>query len=594
MALISLQNVTISYGGPKLLDGVTLHVESGERISLVGRNGEGKSTLMRILSGEEKPDEGEIVTQSGVRVGFLPQQVPRDMPGTVHDVVLDGLDDHLEDWDAEQRASNAIAKMGLDESALFSSLSGGQKRRALLAHALVQEPDVLLLDEPTNHLDIESIQWMENLLMRYKGAVLFVTHDRAFLRRLATRIVELDRGHLSSWAHGYDRYLELRQDQREAEEKHNALFDKKLAQEETWIRQGVKARRTRNEGRVRALKALRVERSQRREVSGAVKMEIQQGELSGRKVMAVENASYSWGGAPIIKDLTTTIMRGDKVGIIGPNGCGKTTLLRILLGQLAPQSGTTVHGTNLEIAYFDQHREVLDENKSVAQNITPDDHVTIGGRKRHIISYLEDFLFAPDRSRTLVRVLSGGERNRLLLARLFTRPSNVLVMDEPTNDLDAETLELLEDLLVEYQGTLLLVSHDREFINNVVSSTLVFEGDGKIGDYAGGYDDWLKQRPQPVAKQETPAKVFAEPPKPAAPKKLSSKQKTELAALPEKIEKLEAELAVLQERTSDPAFFKKPQTEVRLTTDRMDELSDELELAFARWAELDSIQSASA
>ncbi len=586
MALIGVQNVSISYGGPKLLDGVTLQIESGERICLVGRNGEGKSTLMRLICGEEKPDAGEIVFQGGVRIGFLPQMVPRDIPGTVHDAVLRGVDAHVEEWEAEQRAETAVAHMGLKPDDLFSSLSGGQKRRALLAQALVREPDVLLLDEPTNHLDIESIQWLESFLLRYRGALLFVTHDRAFLRRLATRIVELDRGRLTSWAYGYDRYLELRRELQEAEEKANALFDKKLAQEETWIRQGVKARRTRSIGRVHALEKLRKERSQRREVAGPVTMQLQQAELSGRKVIAAHNVSYAWDGVPVVRDLTTTIMRGDKVGIIGPNGCGKTTLIRILLGQLAPQSGTVQHGTNMEIAYFDQHREVLDESKTVAQNACGDnEYVIVNGYRRHVISYLEDFLFPPERSRTNIKVLSGGERNRLLLARLFTRPSNVLVLDEPTNDLDAETLELLEDLLVEYSGTLLLVSHDREFLNNVVTETLVFEGEGKITEYVGGYDDWLRQRPAMPAPEEA-AKPAPPPPK-AKPKKLSMKQQKELETLPAHIEALEAELAELDRRLADPAFFKKPADEVRKATDRYAAIPVELDAAIAKWAELE-------
>ncbi len=588
MALISLQNVSMKYGGPMLLNGVSLQIESSERICLVGRNGEGKSTLLRLISGEEKPDSGTVIVQSGVRVGFMPQSVPRELPGSVHDIVSQGTDGHLEEWESAQLVRKTIAQMGLDGGATFSSLSGGQKRRTLLAQALVHEPDVLVLDEPTNHLDIESIQWLESFLMRYPGSLLFVTHDRAFLRRLATRIVELDRGNLTSWAYGYDRYLDLRRELLEAEEKQNALFDKKLAQEETWIRQGVKARRTRNEGRVRALKALRVERSKRREITGSANMQIQQGELSGRKVVALKNASYTWGNEPIVKDLTVTIMRGDKVGIIGPNGCGKTTLLRMLLGQLAPQSGSVEHGTNMQIAYFDQHRETLDDNRTVAQNVAGDnDHVTVDGRRRHIVSYLEDFLFPPDRSRSPIRILSGGERNRLLLARLFTRPSNVLVLDEPTNDLDAETLELLEDLLVEYSGTLLVVSHDREFLNNVVSSTLVFEGDGKIAEFVGGYDDWVQQRqaaPAPGANQGE-ARTAAQ----TKSKKLSNKQRQELEALPARIEALEAELAELERSINDPAFYKQSGDAVALATARYAAIPHELDEAFARWGELEKM-----
>jgi ATP-binding cassette subfamily F protein uup len=590
MPLLSAQNLCIQYGGPLLLDNASLFIESGERIALVGRNGEGKSTLMRILCGTEKPDSGSVNLQSGVRVGFLPQSVPRDMPGTVHDVVLAGVEADADEWQAAQRAETVIARMGLDAAAAFGALSGGQKRRALLARALVQQPDILLLDEPTNHLDIDSIQWMESFLLRYRGALLFVTHDRAFLRRLATRIVELDRGRLKSWAHPYPRYLELRQQELEAEEKRNALFDKKLAQEETWIRQGVKARRTRSIGRVHALEKLRLERSKRREHVGSVTLQVQQSGQSGRKVITALDVSYAWGEHPVVDRLTTQLMRGDKVGIIGPNGCGKTTLIRLLLRQLEPQSGTVEHGTNLEIAYFDQHREAIDDNRTVAQNVCGEnDYVIFNGKKRHVISYLEDFLFPPERSRSAAKVLSGGERNRLLLARLFTRPFNVLVMDEPTNDLDADTLELLEDLLVEHEGTLLLVSHDREFINNVVTSTLVFEGDGRVSEYAGGYDDWLRQRPAVAA-----APAPASEPAPAAPKKpapkLSNKLLRELEFLPGRIEAMEKELKDLEQILADPAFFKKPVAEVRQATDRHELLQGEIEAAMARWAELETMR----
>lgn len=589
MPLLSAQNLCIQYGGPLLLDHASLFIENGERIALVGRNGEGKSTLMRILCGTERPDEGDVILQGGVRVGFLPQSVPRDMPGTVHDVVLAGVESHAEEWEAVQRAETVTARMGLDAEAAFASLSGGQKRRALLARALVQQPDVLLLDEPTNHLDIESIQWMENFLLRYRGALLFVTHDRAFLRRLATRIVELDRGRLKSWAHPYDRFLELRDQELEAEEIRNALFDKKLAQEETWIRQGVKARRTRSIGRVHALERMRLERSKRREQVGSVTLQVQQAGQSGRKVITATDVDYAWEGALIVRRFTSQIMRGDKVGIIGPNGCGKTTLLRLLLGQLAPQAGRVEHGTNIEIAYFDQHRESLDDTRTVAQNACGEnDFVVINGRKRHVISYLEDFLFAPERSRSMTKVLSGGERNRLLLARLFARPFNLLVMDEPTNDLDADTLELLEDLLVEHEGTLLLVSHDRAFINNVVTSTLVFEGDGRVVEYAGGYDDWIRQRPPPPApgiSEPESAPVLRKP----APR-FSQKLARELDGLPARIEALEQELKVVESLLADPLFFRKPHAEVRQVTDRHELLQVELEAAMARWMELEAMR----
>jgi len=590
MALIGLQKVCMAYGGPYLLDEVTLQIERGERICLVGRNGEGKSTLMRLLKGEEKPDSGEVVSQAGVQVGFLPQEVPGQMKGTIDEIVMTGLGSHHDEWEMIQKAHLMIERLGLNPDDEFNQLSGGQKRRALLARALISEPDVLLLDEPTNHLDLESIEWMESMLLRYAGSVMFVTHDRAFLRRLATRIVELDRGKLSSWNCSYDRYLELRQETLLAEEKHNALFDKKLAQEEVWIRQGVKARRTRNEGRVTALLKLREERRKRRELTGKATLELQEGALSGRKVITVKNIHFQWAGQPVIKDFSTRIMRGDKVGIIGSNGCGKTTLLKLLLGQLAPQSGTVEHGTNLEIAYFDQHREALDVNKTVAQNVSGDDtHISINGSKRHVLSYLQDFLFAPDRSRTPVKALSGGERNRLLLAKLFTRPANVIVLDEPTNDLDMETLELLESLLVEFSGTILLVSHDRAFLNDVVTNSLVFEGDGVVTEYVGGYDDWLAQR----AKNEE-MKAAANKPQAAAttavapkPRKLTNKEREDLKTLPGKIEKMEAELAGLHAMCSNPEFFRGDQNEVRRVTARIEELPSEIEQAYKRWHELE-------
>ena len=587
MPLIGLNKVSIAYGGPLLLDEATLQLDRGERVCLIGRNGEGKSTLMRLICGEEKPDAGEVVYQTGVRVGYLPQEVPGSLPGCVSDIVRDALPAGLDDWEASQRVHVLIEKTGLNPSDLFNHLSGGQKRRTLLARALVSEPDVLLLDEPTNHLDIASIEWLEKLLARYAGAVMFVTHDRSFLQRLATRIVELDRGHLTSWNFPYDRYLELRQEALEAEEKHNALFDKKLAQEEVWVRQGIKARRTRNEGRVRALKKLREERRQRRETSGTVTLGMQAAALSGNKVITANNVSYAWDGVPIIRDFSTSIMRGDKVGIIGPNGCGKTTLLHVLLKKLSPQTGTVEHGTNLSVAYFDQHREALDESKSVAENVCGENtHVLFNGRRRHIFSYLEDFLFPPDRSRTPVKALSGGERNRLLLARLFTQPANIFVLDEPTNDLDMETLELLEALLVDFPGTILLVSHDRSFLNNVASSSIAFEGDGRLAEYAGGYDDWLLRRPTPVNTTSAPADSSPAP-APVRARKLSNKEREELAALPKLIERLEQELSALQTEIHDPAFYRRPPAEVKIATDRLAALPREIEQAYHRWHELE-------
>ncbi len=585
MALIGLNNASIAFGGPLLLDGATMHLERRERVCLIGRNGEGKSTLMRILTGAEKPDSGERIIQAGVRVGFLPQEVPGSLPGRVLDVVESEAPRHEDEWERHERVRLLVERLGLDASSRYDALSGGQKRRCLLARALISEPDVLLLDEPTNHLDLASIEWLETMLLRYPGAILFVTHDRAFLRRLATRIVELDRGHLSSWDHPYDRYLELRQESALAEEKANALFDKKLAQEEIWVRQGIKARRTRNEGRVRALKKLREERRARREVSGTANLEINQAGLSGRKVITAEGVTYRWGDREIIRDFSTRVMRGDKIGIIGPNGCGKSTLLKLLLKQLEPATGKVEHGTQLLIAYFDQHREALDDAKTVVENVCGEDtHVVINGARRHILSYLQDFLFAPDRARTPVRALSGGERNRLLLAKLFTRPANLLVLDEPTNDLDMETLELLEDLLVEFAGTILLVSHDRAFLNNVVTSTLVFEEQGTVREYVGGYDDWLAQRAALVQAPE-PA---AAPPKtaPRESKKLTNRERMELDQLPARIETMESELAQLQEKLNNPSFYKSPADEVKRSTEALPKMTADIEAAYARWSEL--------
>jgi ATP-binding cassette subfamily F protein uup len=591
MALLGLNQVRMAYGGPWLLDGVTLQIERNERISLVGRNGEGKSTLLRLLTGEEQPDGGEVVRQAGVRVGFLPQQVPGAMPGTAAEIVAAALVGLHEEWEADQRVRLTLEQLGMDPDARFTPLSGGQKRRVLLARALVTEPDVLVLDEPTNHLDLASIDWLEQFLLRYSGSLVFVTHDRAFLRRLATRIVELDRGQLSSWSCSYDRYLALRQEQLEGEEKQRALFDKKLAQEEAWIRQGIKARRTRNEGRVRALEQLRRERQARREQAGRVQVAAQHAATGGQKVLVAENVGFAWDGKPVFRGLNTRILRGDKVGIIGPNGCGKSTLLQVLLGRLVPGEGKVEQGTGLEIAYFDQHREALDEDRSVAENVAGEStHVVLNGQRRHVLSYLEDFLFAPDRSRTLVKALSGGERNRLLLARLFTKPANLLVLDEPTNDLDLETLELLENLLVEFPGTILLVSHDRDFLNEVVTSTLVFGEGGRVEEYVGGYDDWLDQRGAVAVESAVVSeRVGLGAARPVAAtaagggKKLSNKEREELGALPARIEALEAESEGLAARMQDPAFYRGAADAVAAATARMAVLPTELEAAYARW-----------
>ncbi|HMP74258.1 MAG TPA: ATP-binding cassette domain-containing protein [Kiritimatiellia bacterium] len=586
MALVSLNQLCLSYGGPLLLDHATLHIERGERICLIGRNGEGKSSLMRLLAGEERPDHGEIAAKPGTVIRLLAQAVPRDWSGAVFEAVRAGIPSDLEDWQADLRVETLLSQWNLNGNHSLASLSGGQSRRVLLARALAAEPDLLLLDEPTNHLDIPTIEALEASLLKFPGAVLFVTHDRTFLRRLATRIVELDRGQLTSWDCDYDRYLERRAETLAAEEKQNALFDKKLAAEEVWIRQGIKARRTRNEGRVRALEALRRERAKRRERLGTATLQLQTADRSGEKVIVAQRLSYAWNGVPCINDFSTLIERGDKIGIIGPNGCGKTTLINLLLGLLPPDTGNLHHGTKLEIAYFDQHRASLDPAKTVIENVCGEDsHVIFNGARRHIISYLEDFLFPPDRSRCLVRVLSGGERNRLLLAKLFTQPANLLVMDEPTNDLDAETLELLENLLVEYTGTLLLVSHDRNFLNQVISSSFVFTGQGHIEEVVGGYDEAarvLKARPTPAPSPPPPPR-----PAPAKPRKITSQQRKELNQLPARIETLEAELATLEIRLHHPDFFKQDPATIQSVTARIAALPREIEAAYTLWSELE-------
>ncbi|WP_372807769.1 ATP-binding cassette domain-containing protein [Pontiella sp.] len=588
MALISLQNIHKAFGAHPLLNDATLQIERGERICLVGRNGEGKSTLLKIVNGDIEPDAGEIIRQPGLTVRRLRQNVPTDISLTVEELVFQGLEDPHDDYVSHQAVDKAVSLVSLENHLRFDELSGGQKRRALLAQALVSEPDILVLDEPTNHLDIESIQWLENFLQRYKGTLFFVTHDRSFLRKLATRILELDRGNLHSWACDYDTYLKRKQALLDGEAEQWAQFDKKLAQEEVWIRKGIKARRTRNEGRVRALEQMRNERRARRDRTGTVSMKAVEAGVSGRKVITGKNVSYDYGGEPIVRDLDIEIMRGDKIGIIGPNGCGKSTLIKLLLGQLAPKTGTIEHGTKLEVAYFDQHRAILDETKSVAENISADEYISIGNQKKHVLGYLQDFLFAPDRARSPVSILSGGERNRLLLAKLFTRASNVLVLDEPTNDLDIETLELLEELLAAYEGTLLLVSHDRAFLNNVVTDTMVFEGDGRIGEYAGGYDDWLSQRSE-AREQESGNKPQKPAEKKKATRKLSNKEREELKHLPRRIEALEAELEALQTAMTDPAFYQKPKEEIAAATERAEAIPHELEKSFERWEELERL-----
>ena len=597
MAIVSLLDVSLSFGGPPLLDRVNLQIDRGERVCLVGRNGAGKSTLMKLIAGEIKPDDGQVFRQPGAVFSTLRQEVPAGLAGTVRSVVEGdgGSYEEHNDWERHDRAERLLEQMGLPAESEFASLSAGQKRRVLLARGLVEVPQLLLLDEPTNHLDLESIQWLEEFLLEWGGALLFVTHDRAFLRKIATRIVEVDRGQLIGWACDYDTFLVRKEAVLEAEEVERAQFDKKLAQEEVWIRRGVRAQRSRANNRIHALEKMRAERAARRDRTGTSKLTAQEADRSGFKVIACEGAGFRYGDRWIIRDLTTRIERGDKIGIVGPNGAGKTTLLRLMLGQLTPFVGTVEQGTRLEVVYFDQLRAQLDETMRVQDAVADGNAtVTINGKVRHVISYLEDFLFEPSRARTPIKALSGGERNRLLLARLFTKPCNVLVLDEPTNDLDAETLELLEDLLVEFGGTLLLVSHDRAFLNEVCTSLLVFEGEGKISEYVGGYDDWQKERATRLrdasARQAKAAEVAKDAAAPAPGKKarkLSNKERAEREALPKTIETLEAEQATLTATLADPAFFKQPAVEVKQATARLHEIEADLAAAYARWAELE-------
>ncbi|MGV6858301.1 MAG: ATP-binding cassette domain-containing protein [bacterium] len=640
MAILTLNNVHFSVGTQAILDGVNLSVEAGERLCLIGRNGEGKSTLLRIVTGEQMADDGEVRLQPGRRMAWVSQEPHLEGDGSVYDTVASGLGNvgHLlgqyheisqllttdysdevmarlektqqaiesqDGWSLGQRVDKIITRLELPADAKISSLSGGWKRRVALGRALVQEPDLLLLDEPTNHLDIEAIAWLEEFVSGYQGALIFITHDRTFLQNLATRIIELDRGQLTSWPGDYENYLR-RKEEREAEEAiHNAHFDKKLAQEEVWIRQGIKARRTRNEGRVRALKVMREERGERVGKQGKVALAVDKGQQSGKIVVEVEGVNKAYEGRPIIKDFSCTVMRGDRIGLLGPNGAGKSTLLRIFLGQEAPDAGRVKVGTKLEVAYFDQYREQLDDDKSAIENVAEgSDTIEINGRSTHIISYLGKFLFSPVRARSTVKMLSGGERNRLLLAKIFSKPANVLVLDEPTNDLDIETLEILENLLLDYQGTLLLVSHDRTFMNNVVTSTLAFEGGGVVKEYVGGYDDWLKQRQlaggdgkgdkgrkdRPGSKKDgnqSGGKGCIETRSSAQPKKLSYKDQRELDELPKRIEALEAEQAELEEQLADPALYQGKPGEAEPLLKRAEALGEELEQAYARWEALE-------
>ena len=630
MALIGMREVCWGFGDPLLLEKVTFQIAKGERVCLIGRNGVGKSTLLKLLAGEILPDSGDVWRQQGVTVAVLEQDVPTGFDGTIFDVVAEGLGskgkalvehsrickqletvgtpelvrrrDELQNrlnsdngWELLRQVESILSRTRLDPEKKIAELSAGMKRRTLFARALAGQPDILLLDEPTNHLDIDSIIWMEEFILRNVTTLLFITHDRAFLKKIANRIMELDRGSLVSYNCGYEIYLERREAALEAEESRNRVFDKKLSKEETWIRQGIKARRTRNEGRARALKKMRAAFRARRKQSGNVRMQVQEAERTGKLVIEANNISFLYGATPIIRNFATVIMRGDKIGIIGPNGIGKTTLLKILLKEISPHEGRVRHGTHLQVAYFDQLRAQLDTHKTVQENICQgNDFIIFNGQKRHVISYLQDFLFSSERCRTPVHVLSGGEKNRLLLAKLFTRPANVLVLDEPTNDLDVETLELLEKLLLEYQGTLLLVSHDRAFLNNVVTSTLVFEGQGQVNEYAGGYDDWLIQRPQP--KQERlPAKKSCNKHGPetsrSKERKLGFKEKRELKELPLKIDTFEAEQKELYAIMSDPMFYKKGKEEIASAQAHLTEVEDEIKAAYLRWEALESLEN---
>ena len=591
MGLIWINNVTVSFGGPLLLDSVSLQIEEGERIGLLGRNGSGKSTLLKMLSGEIPADQGEIVQNNEVRIAMLPQDVPDDLPGTVYDVVASGGRVRLQ-------VETVMSRTGLDENIEFNLLSAGMKRRVLLARALVNDPDLLLLDEPTNHLDINAIIWLEEFLLKFEKTVIFVTHDRAFLQKIATRIIEIDRGSLLSFSCDYVKYLERRQAMLAAEEKQWHDFAKKLSKEEAWVRQGVKARRTRNEGRVRALQQLRQERSRRREQAGVARIAIQEANRSGKLVVNAENIRFAFGEKKIIENFSTTIIRGDKIGIIGPNGSGKTTLLKVLLGELQPRSGKFRLGTGIAVAYFDQLRARFDENKTLKDNIAGgNDTVIIDGAPRHIVGYLQDFLFPPAQILASVKSLSGGERNRLLLAKLFSTPSNLLVLDEPTNDLDTETLELLEARLLEYSGTILMVSHDRAFLNNVATSTIVLEGDGVLHEYIGGYDDWLRQCTtandpfSAVSCDEKPKKEKSG----SGKRKLTYKETREREDLPRKIEILEAEKQQLITKINSSEFYAQSNTaQVIETNKRLESLESELDLAYQRWHELEELAAGNA
>ncbi|HCI6300469.1 TPA: ABC transporter ATP-binding protein [Klebsiella pneumoniae] len=633
MSLISMHGAWLSFSDAPLLDNAELHIEDNERVCLVGRNGAGKSTLMKILNREQGLDDGRIIYEQDLIVARLQQDPPRNVAGTVYDFVAEGIAeqaaylkayhdvshqvmtdpsdknlnelarlqeqlDNLGLWQLDSRINEVIEQLGLDANAQLASLSGGWLRKAALGRALVSGPRVLLLDEPTNHLDIETIDWLEGFLKTFKGTIIFISHDRSFIRNMATRIVDLDRGKLVTYPGNYDQYLLDKEEALRVEELQNAEFDRKLAQEEVWIRQGIKARRTRNEGRVRALKAMRRERGERREVMGSAKMQVEEASRSGKIVFEMENVNYQVDGKVLVKDFSAQIQRGDKIALIGPNGCGKTTLLKLMLGQLQADSGRIHVGTKLEVAYFEQHRAELDPDKTVMDNLAEGkQEVMVNGKPRHVLGYLQDFLFHPKRAMTPVRALSGGERNRLLLARLFLKPSNLLILDEPTNDLDVETLELLEELIDGYQGTVMLVSHDRQFVDNTVTECWIFEGGGRIGQYVGGYHDARGQQAQSLAQKQTVVKKTTEVAQPKAEtvkrggNKLSYNLQRELEQLPQKLEALEAELQTLQDQVADPDFFGQPHDRTQQVLAQLAEAEQALEAAFERWEYLEGLKN---
>ena len=619
MPLITFQNVQFGVGGPPLLDNAVFTLEPNERVAVIGRNGMGKSTFLKLIDGTHRPDDGEVRLESGVRISRLEQEVPTDWHGSVYDVVAGGLGEigdllgqwhdvsHAEDvdlnklgelqskidavdgWQLERQVEDTLTRLELDGDLDVAALSGGMKRRVVLARSLVQQPDVLLLDEPTNHLDMESILWLEKFLKSWNCSLVFITHDRRFLQSLATRIVEIDRGQLTSWPGNYENYLRRREERLHAQEQENARFDKMLAQEEVWIRQGIKARRTRDEGRVRRLKAMREERAQRRNTMGQVKMEISSAQNSGKRVFQIENLTKNFGDRKIINDFSTMVMRGDRIGLIGANGSGKSTMIRLLLDQMQPDSGSVKTGTQLQVAYFDQYRDTLREDWNAIENVSEGrDFVEVNGARKHPIGYLQEFLFSPERARAPITALSGGERNRLLLAKLFAQPANLLVMDEPTNDLDVETLELLEEILTDYTGTLILVSHDREFLDNVVTQVWGFDGNGNVDEVVGGYSDYMRQfAMRREQQQDERPKAKEEPKNVEAPKKkLSYKDQRELDELPARIDHLETEIASLTEQMSHPDTFADAQRAMDIS-DRLASLQSDLDHAYSRWSELE-------